>query len=524
MHLAILHYHLNRGGVTQSILNHLASLATLPVADRPSRVALVSCGRRDGWPHGLTQEQMPLPCDHVTVPRLEYDADATADPGGLADALERALNEAGFDPSQAVLHTHNHSLGKNASLPGALSLLAGRGFRLLLQVHDFAEDFRPANYRHLLRALRARSAAELAAHLYPQAPGVHYAALTARDRGLLAAAGVASERLHLLPNPVVDFHALPPEGDARAAVRDKLNLAADTRLVVYPVRGIRRKNVGEMLLHSVLSRGVAPTGGGACFAVTLAPENPIERASFDRWQALAEARGLCCRFDIGGRGIAFPDALVACDAILTTSVAEGFGMVFLEAWLAGRPLVGRDLPDITQDFKAEGVRLPGLRAELRTPLDWQDRPRLRDQLQELHSWACRDFNAAPQPDTAEQLERMLSAEAIDFASLPSVCQARVICRAAENPARAVDEMAAVNEAFDPRRVVDGAGQHTLVPSNAARVREAYSPRVIGGKLAAIYGAVMADTPGAGVAPPSSGASILHSLLRIDRLRPVRVEA
>ena len=37
-----------------------------------------------------------------------------------------------------------------------------------------------------------------------------------------------------------------------------------------------------------------------------------------------------------------------------TSLAEGFGMVFLESWLAECPLLGRDLPEITRDFVEAG--------------------------------------------------------------------------------------------------------------------------------------------------------------------------
>src|SRR5690606_29018446 len=110
---------------------------------------------------------------------------------------------------------------------------------------------------------------------------------------------------------------------------------------------------------------------GTYFAVTLRPKNPIEAASFDRWRMLAESLDLPCRFDIGspraegGYGCDFKDALAAADAVLTTSVAEGFGMVFLEAWLAGKPLIGRDLPEITREFKAAGMRFRSLWSELR---------------------------------------------------------------------------------------------------------------------------------------------------------------
>src|SRR5690606_30547260 len=99
--------------------------------------------------------------------------------------------------------------------------------------------------------------------------------------------------LHVLPNPAAEFAQLPSPDEARERVFRALGLPPAARLVVYPVRGIRRKNLGEMLLLSAL----APEG--TYFAVTLRPKNPVEAASFDRWRLLAESLGLPCRFDIG---------------------------------------------------------------------------------------------------------------------------------------------------------------------------------------------------------------------------------
>ncbi|MEM6330847.1 MAG: glycosyltransferase family 4 protein [Planctomycetota bacterium] len=518
MQLAILHYHLNRGGVTQAILNHLEALAACPAPARPERVALVSSGRRDGWPDAAWRDRLPFDCHTITVPSLEYDTAIGADPAALAGAVEHGLVEAGFDPASLLLHTHNHALGKNASLPGALALLAGRGCRLLLQVHDFAEDFRPTNYRHLMRSLRTRTAAELAGALYPQAPGIHYATLTSRDRALLAAAGVAEDRLHVLPNPVAEWRDLPDRDEARPAVHQRLGIDPLTRLIVYPVRGIRRKNLGEMLLHSALA------GGEACYAVTLAPVNPAERASFDRWQSLADTLGLGCRFDVGGAGgVGFPEAVAAADALITTSLAEGFGMVFLEAWLAGKPLVGRNLPEITQDFLAAGIALPDLHDQLRVPMDWLDRPRLRTELLELHAWACRDFGVAPPADTADRLDALLAAGSIDFGMLPASHQSEVITAVARRRGGAGQEIAACN-AEGEWLGLDAAISDQPIEANAARVREVYSPAAVAEKLAGVYAAVMADTPGAPATPAATGEAVLTSFLQLDRLRPVRVEA
>lgn len=367
MQLAILHHHLNRGGVTSVIANHLRALATLPEDERPERVAVLFDGQRDGWP-GETPEGLAV--ELVVEPALAYDAAAMpqaagADPDALAATLAERLAACGLAASDTLLHVHNHSLGKNASLPGALSRLAADGWRMLLQVHDFAEDNRPENYRHLQEAIGETDADLLGAILYPQGPGVHYATLTERDADILRNAGVPDARLHPLPNPVAEFGGMPSRADARAEVLPLLGLPPEARLVVYPVRGIRRKNLGEMLLLSAL----APEG--TWFAITLRPKNPVEAASFDRWRRLAEELGLPCRFNTGGPkeeggyGCDFKATLAAADAILTTSVAEGFGMVFLEAWLAGKPLVGRDLPEITREFKAVGMEFRSLWAELR---------------------------------------------------------------------------------------------------------------------------------------------------------------
>ena len=77
------------------------------------------------------------------VAELGYDhwPESLVDSTGLATNLLMAFKERGFSPADTVIHVHNHSLGKNVSLPGALQVLAGHGYPLLLQIHDFAEDF-----------------------------------------------------------------------------------------------------------------------------------------------------------------------------------------------------------------------------------------------------------------------------------------------------------------------------------------------------------------------------------------------
>jgi glycosyltransferase involved in cell wall biosynthesis len=68
-----------------------------------------------------------------------------------------------------------------------------------------------------------------------------------------------------------------------------------------------------------------------------------------------------------------PELLGVSEAVLLTSIQEGFGLPYLEAVAAGRPLVARRLPNIAPDLRRFGFRFPhGYSRILVTPklFDW----------------------------------------------------------------------------------------------------------------------------------------------------------
>ncbi len=117
--------------------------------------------------------------------------------------LEAELANHGIAKDNSVLHWHNHSLGKNTAAPAAIRLLAESGWRILLQIHDFAEDNRPENYRRLIQATGAESKSEIDQYLYPVGSQIHYATLTRADAAVLCEVGIPETRTHCLPNSVV---------------------------------------------------------------------------------------------------------------------------------------------------------------------------------------------------------------------------------------------------------------------------------------------------------------------------------
>ncbi len=260
-------------------------------------------------------------------------------------------------------------------------------------------------------------------------------------------------------------------------------------------------------------------------AVTLAPRNPAELPSFQRWRALAEELGLRTLFDICGDGeTAFLDALAASDRVITTSVAEGFGMVFLETWLAGKPLSGRDLPGITVEFESAGMRFPGLRKAFDVPLAWiPDRDRLADAFDRAYAWACEQYGVRPDPTEREHARQLAGDDrrTIDFALLPGKFQELVIRHAAADPAVAQTELEALNPGLAGIQADDRCEQ-SVIDANAAIVRSTYCLPKVGRRLDRIYRSVARSTSG-DLRPLTAGDAILAYFLKADRLHAIRFE-
>jgi len=255
-----------------------------------------------------------------------------------------------------VLHAHNINLGKNPLLTIAVFRTARRGIRIVNHCHDFAED-RPDNWAFLSRILKEHSKESLPAVLYPDARNYSYIVLNSGDNQRLIQYGVAANKIDLLPNPVGAPQMALSKTAAQAKVRTVLNLKNDKLLITYPVRVIRRKNVGEFILLAHLFRDAA------YWMITQPPKNPVEIEPYEKWKDFCQSHNIDVHFEVGER-LDFELLMRASDACITTSIREGFGMAFLEPWTFGTPVIGRDIPYVTRDFKNMGVRLPCLYKKL----------------------------------------------------------------------------------------------------------------------------------------------------------------
>ena len=445
MKVAVVHPHFRRGGVTRVVENAVRALAGCGV----DAVALSG--------EAYAGDQLPR---HRVIEGLGYDPRPFPNRGGELAAALRAATEEVFGGPPDLWHFHNHGLGKNLHLPAAIRELARAGDRILLQIHEFAEDGRPENYA-LLR-LAYPEPADFAAALYPAAPQIHYALLNGRDAAILRGAGIAPERCHLLPNPV----AVPA---LRAA--DETPLPEGERLILYPTRAIRRKNVGEVLFHAAL----APVG--TVFGTTLRPDNPAWQPIHRAWEAFAKELRLPVHFGLG-ESSSFDGLMQRADALITTSVAEGFGLAFLEPALFGKPLVGRDLPAITADFRRWGIALDNLYTRLPVPAAYVDKEAVRTRVEQALGRLARSYRRQFAADATDRALGALQAGdgTWDFGRLDESLQ-RSVVRAARNAPDAFAAAAGL--------LASVPGPETVAAQRAA-VEKHLSLPAHGNQLAAIY--------------------------------------
>ena len=444
-----MHYHLRPGGITTVLRDQVAALQHR-----------ADCIVMTGEPPAEKLDPLLMAAVRV-VPGIGYAEAGTGapDPRAAAEALSRAMLDAWGAPAD-ILHVHNPTLNKNPSLPAILRLLQDDGMRLLVQVHDLAEDGRSSAFFPIRED-------------YPR--DCHYCVINSRDRDALVNAGLRPEGVHLMWNvvrPPVDLHARPAARAARHVPRDKpLEL-------IYPVRGIRRKNIGEAILLAALLPGR--------LVLTLPPRNEADVARHSAWRVFARSLALPIRFD-AGLDQPLDQLMREADGALTTSLNEGFGFAFLEPWTAGLPVGGRRVSHVCNDFERDGVRLPLQYESLPVPIDLFDAASFSLRWRDALSAAFRSFDKNLDASALSGAwSGMIHASGVDFGALDEHAQREAISRlCADSGARRRME----SRDLETLRRGFAAPDWLLVEQNEAVIRDAYGMRRYAELLEEVYRAV-----------------------------------
>lgn len=143
--------------------------------------------------------------------------------------------------------------------------------------------------------------------------------------------GVPSERIRVIPNARL---APPPLDDARRErIRAELGAATGQSLVVWVGRFVREKDPEA----AVRLAGRLPAG----VHLTIVGGGPLER---EVRAAVATVPGIT----LAGERVDAPTLIAAADLLVSTSRTEGAPGVFVEALLAGVPVVAHDMGGVRE--------------------------------------------------------------------------------------------------------------------------------------------------------------------------------
>ncbi len=151
----------------------------------------------------------------------------------------------------------------------------------------------------------------------------------------LALAGVAPERITIIPSGVDCERFRPADEAARAAARAAFGIAPDA--IVLGTVGMLEARKGHRHLLEAIAR-LTRSGDGACMICLIAGDGSL-RADLQRD---AELLGIARQVRFLGRVDDVRTVLAATDIFVFPSLREGMGVAILEAAATGRAIVASD--------------------------------------------------------------------------------------------------------------------------------------------------------------------------------------
>ena len=284
-------------------------------------------------------------------PAFDYFPEQGAVLENLRGRIRRALEQlaAGGDARRVLLWFHNPALAKNPLVCAEVAgFAAARGVAVVMHHHDFWSAGRWERLE-TLRACGLETPDAAAEVLFANGTRCRQVAINLADCRTIAP--YFSGGVDYLPNPVVRTSA---GGGCEEAGKWLRKRTGSRPLWVCPTRMLRRKNLLEAVL---LARWLRPE---AVLATTSGAFSADEARYAAAVREVAEASGgsvVTGLLDAPGAP-AVSEVLAHAEAVVLTSVREGFGMGFVEAAAAGTPVLARRLPQVEPDLEALGFVFP----------------------------------------------------------------------------------------------------------------------------------------------------------------------
>lgn len=357
-HLVVVHYHLRPGGVRRVLEMTLPAV----IAARPSvsKVTLL-CGGEPApeWISAIGRRMQGTALRVIQDAVFGYFSETERCVHELRETQRQILNSVVAEGESVLIWAHNLGLARNLPLAAEIAALAAKpGFRLVSHHHDFWFDHRW--HRRAEFAVSGFSTmAKVGCAVFSGGAKVAFAVINRGDRAVLRTYHSA---VRWLPNPLPQEPAVSSRSmnAAKRWMAEELNDSKPYWL--FPTRFLRRKNVAESLL---LTQWVRPD---AWLVTTGGPSSPDEHPAYDMLLHAIRENSWRCRLGIVAEVSSCPpvsELLAASEAVVVTSLREGFGLAYFEAAIARKPLLARIIPGLMQDLRILGLRIPQAYSEIR---------------------------------------------------------------------------------------------------------------------------------------------------------------
>jgi hypothetical protein len=307
------------------------------------------------------------------------------------------------------LHAHNTNLGKSPLVSIAMYFLAewavNKPVVIIIQIHDFAENGRYALLKNMQTCTGKFDKEFAAKMMYPNQKSVIYAVINPEDLKNIINIGIDQERAFLLPNSI-DSNQFQQKSLDKMSLKELKNLGLKKRnfsdeiksriekfaedngfkfdknkkIILAPLKCMRRKNIMEsILLLKLLNKQYQ-------LIVSLDAKSGDDKEYSTKIKRFVRENKLDVIIGVGEDIIApiadrviengnikyfnMDDLFEISEAIITTSLVEGFGFVYHEGWLTNKFVFGRKIPYVTNIYEENGMDLDHMYTRLNINPDW----------------------------------------------------------------------------------------------------------------------------------------------------------
>lgn len=391
-----IHYHFIKGGVTTVIKNQIE------VLKEEFNIVLIG-SKKIGEPSKLDFNNITF----LNLEELDYQYYEKLDFEEFQKTKNKILNflNNNIDPVNGILFVHNYNLGKNVSFTQALlEFITEKNIPTFLQIHDFPECARWENYKFIKKFINLP--------LYPAKNNIKYILINKDDYNRILKTKINNNNVFYLPNPVnlnnrnnidigkgvyknfsknIDKNIDNTKNDNtnkninkeieyninknidkktdnnldynlkynkkfsynnekvlenlyKIANDEGFNFNPELPIVLYPVRTIRRKNILEAILIARIYKDKIN------LLVTLPANSVKERKYEEIVKKSFKNKNFYGMWGISKKYPQYFNSIVSISKLfLSTSVLEGFGLMFIEAISKGKSFFARNI-NVMKDF------------------------------------------------------------------------------------------------------------------------------------------------------------------------------